>query len=132
MIYRRYDSNADDAENSCDNGDIDIGHISITGMDATNLKDTWPTMIFTLQGIDNGPPVTVQMPYRSYLESVGGDKYQLSVFATESDGAVLGANFMTGNNVIFDSENNRIGFSISDCNYQSVKPVGTRKMILAC
>jgi len=62
------------------------------------------------------------MPFRNYLESVG-DKFQFSIFATETEGAVLGANFMIGSNVIFDVEKNRIGFAYSECNYQSINPV---------
>ena len=65
------------------------------------------------------------MPYHNYLESVGGDKYQLSVYATEVDGAVLGASFMIGSNVIFDTQHKRIGFAYSECNYQSLRPYTT-------
>ena len=69
------------------------------------------------------------MPYHNYLESVG-DKYQLSVFATETDGAVLGASFMIGSNIIFDVEHNRIGFAYSECNYQSLKPYTTSSVVV--
>jgi len=34
---------------------------------------------------------------------------------------VLGANFITGYNVIFDSEHSRIGFALSECNYESLQ-----------
>ena len=98
------------------------------GMTAAKFKASLPTIIFTLKGISNNS-VTVMMPYHNYLESVG-DKYQLSVFATETDGAVLGASFMIGSNIIFDVEHNRIGFSYSDCNYQSLKPYTTTSVVV--
>ena len=37
-----------------------------------------------------------------YVDSVGGGKYAFRVYVTESSGAILGANFMTEMNVIFD------------------------------
>ena len=98
------------------------------GMTAAKFKASLPTIIFTLKGISNNS-VTVMMPYHNYLESVG-DKYQLSVFATETDGAVLGASFMIGSNIIFDVEHNRIGFAYSDCNYQSLKPYTTSSVVV--
>jgi hypothetical protein len=51
------------------------------------------------------------MPWTNYVDSVGGGKYAFRVYLTEGTGSVLGANFMNGYNVIFDAENNRVGFS---------------------
>jgi len=45
-------------------------------------------------------------------------KYHPIIYLTEGSGATLGANFMAGHDVLFDiSENNRIGFAVSDCSY---------------
>ena len=36
------------------------------------------------------------------MDSVGGGKYAFRIYLTEGAGTILGANFMTGMNVIFD------------------------------
>ena len=48
--------------------------------------------------------------------------YQFSIYTSEDDGTVLGANFMMGKNIVFDTDNKRIGFAASDCNYQTFQP----------
>ena len=41
-----------------------------------------------------------------------------SIFTTERQGTVLGANFMAGHDILFDiPENGKIGIAGSDCNY---------------
>ena len=44
---------------------------------------------------------------------------------TNPNGSILGANFIMGHNVHFDSSNNRIGFAESDCNYAAVTGIHT-------
>lgn len=85
-----------------------------------------PDIVFIMEGVD-GSDMTVVMPWSSYVDSVGGGKYAFRVYLTESSGAVLGANFMNGNNVIFDSEGKRIGFSPSVCKYEDFGIPLTRK-----
>jgi hypothetical protein len=43
--------------------------------------------------------------------------YTSRFYLTESRGSVLGANAMMGHNVLFDSDNGRIGWAESDCDY---------------
>jgi len=63
--------------------------------------------------------VLVVIPPDHYFEySTKGDTYHPRIYLTEPSGTVLGANFMAGHDVLFDiSENNRIGFAVSDCRY---------------
>jgi hypothetical protein len=41
------------------------------------------------------------------VDSVGGGKYALRVYLSEAAGTILGANFMSGMNVIFDEGERR-------------------------
>ena len=43
--------------------------------------------------------------------------YAFRIYLTEASGAVLGANFMTDHNVVFDIDRKRVGFAKADCNY---------------
>jgi hypothetical protein len=76
-----------------------------------------PNLLFTFQGID-GTPFTILMPWTSYVDSVGGGKYAFRIYLSEGQGVVLGANFMTGYNVIFDQDAGKIGFAKSNCKYE--------------
>jgi hypothetical protein len=63
------------------------------------------------------------MPWTNYLDNVGENLYDMRVGFTETRGAVvLGSNFMTGYNVIFDTEGGKIGFAQSTCNYEEFDP----------
>lgn len=71
-----------------------------------------------------GSTIDVVMPWTNYLDKVGEDLYNARVGFTEKDGAVvLGSNFMTGYNVIFDPEKEQIGFAPSSCNYEEFDPL---------
>eukprot|EP01006_Ploeotia_vitrea_P032593 TRINITY_DN64783_c3_g1_i1.p1 TRINITY_DN64783_c3_g1~~TRINITY_DN64783_c3_g1_i1.p1 ORF type:complete len:591 (+),score=-27.31 TRINITY_DN64783_c3_g1_i1:901-2673(+) len=76
-----------------------------------------PNIIFVLESVD-GTPFRVNMPWTNYVDSVGNNKYAFRVYLSEGSGAVLGANFMNGMNVIFDRDKNRIGFATSSCIYE--------------
>lgn len=67
--------------------------------------------------------IEIRMPPASYLDVVGDGQYAYRVYLSERQGAVLGANFMNGYNVIFDAEGGRIGFAKSTCNYEEFAPV---------
>ncbi len=75
-----------------------------------------PDVVFVLQGYD-GNPFEVVMPWTSYIDKVGQGKFAFRIYLTEGSGAVLGANFMNGYNVIFDRDQQRVGFAKSDCKY---------------
>ena len=101
--------------------DISQGPFSLpTDVGAEKFRKSLPSFVFSLQSSDSSSstPIEVVIPPGRYLESVGTDKYQLSVYATEPEGMVLGANFISGYNVIFETEKNRIGFAASECNYE--------------
>lgn len=81
-----------------------------------------------------GKSILVRMPPSNYMSRVETDSeidmsdldavahYQLNVFFTKKagGGAVLGANFMRGHDVLFDIDNNRIGFAVSTCEYEAL------------
>ena len=48
---------------------------------------------------------------------MGQGKFAFRIYLTEGSGAVLGANFMNGYNVIFDKDQRRVGFAKSECKY---------------
>jgi hypothetical protein len=78
-----------------------------------------PNLVWHFEGTD-GRPVIIRMPYTNIVDSDGGGAYTYKVLLTEGSGTVLGANFMTGYNMIFDVDGRRIGFAESDCKYESV------------
>lgn len=45
------------------------------------------------------------------------------IYFTETSGAVLGANFMSGKNVIFDPQGGRVGFAQSSCRFEDLTGV---------
>jgi hypothetical protein len=56
-------------------------------------------------------------PSHYYEYDEDKDQYTGRFYLTESSGSVLGANAMMGHNVLFDSDNGRIGWAESNCNY---------------
>ena len=88
--------------------------------------DALPTIVFKMEG-RYGEPVEVEMPPSSYTETApggGGNKRNFRVYVTEPRGTVLGANFMNDQNVIFDIQNQRVGFSKSDCHFRNHYHIG--------
>ena len=81
-----------------------------------------PDLVFVLEGAD-GQPFEIFMPWNNYVDSVGGGKYAFRIYLTEGAGAVLGANFMIGYNVIFDADGQRVGFAKSDCKFEDFSAV---------
>lgn len=81
--------------------------------------DALPTIIYSLQGLDGLPPIEIESLPSSYTESLGNGKYAFRIYLTETNGAILGANVMNNNNVIFDIDNRRIGFAPSLCQYNN-------------
>lgn len=45
-------------------------------------------------------------------------KYAFRIYLSEGQGVVLGANFMNGYNIIFDSDGKKVGFAKSNCKYE--------------
>jgi hypothetical protein len=76
-----------------------------------------PNLLFLFRGTD-GTSNIVEMPWTSYVDSVGGGKYAFRIYLSESSGTVLGANFMNGHNIIFDIDAKQIGFARSNCKYE--------------
>jgi hypothetical protein len=56
------------------------------------------------------------MPWENYIECADG-QCAGAIFLDNGQGAVLGANFMRGNDVVFDLERQRVGFAPADCAY---------------
>jgi len=72
---------------------------------------------------DNNNYIDIPMPPQNYLELNRG-RYASRIYLTEDEGVVLGANFMNEQNIIFDMDNQRVGFAKSRCDYNEV---GTKK-----
>ena len=83
--------------------------------------DRLPTVVYTLEGV-GGIPVEIECPPSSYAENVGGGKYAFRIYLTEPAGAVLGANFMTAHNVIFDIDKRRLGLVPASCQLEDDTP----------
>ncbi len=62
------------------------------------------------------------MPWENYIECADG-QCAGAIFLDNGQGAVLGANFMRGNDVVFDLERQRVGFAPADCAYTEL-PAG--------
>lgn len=61
--------------------------------------------------------VDIEFPPQHYLEAIASQrgKYIVRLYLTERNGAVIGANMMTGYNIIFDQFNSQVGFAKSHC-----------------
>jgi len=71
--------------------------------------------------VDPASPMDVLLavPATHYMEySPSKGTYTPRIYFTESAGGVIGANAMQGHNVLFDWENQRVGFAESSCEYQ--------------
>jgi len=86
-------------------------------LNAQQLKKL-PDIVFVLEGVADGENVEVVMSWSDYTDSVGTDEYVFRIYLFESSGAVLGANFMNGYNIVFDADGQRLGFVPSDCKYE--------------
>lgn len=91
----------------------DYGNTKMTFKDSEFAKI--PSITFVFKD-DNDSDVEVEMKPEAYMERVAS-KYVPRVYLTEGSGTVLGANFMQDHNVLFDTDNRRVGFARSDCNY---------------
>jgi hypothetical protein len=89
---------------------------SLTAAQAAAL----PSIFFDLSGGDDQGGATVEMPPSHYLDEVRAGTYRMRLYATESSGAILGANAMRDHDVIFDEENNRMGWVEADCHTPAV------------
>ena len=68
--------------------------------------------------------VTADVVHLFYLSEVekykNNTQHPTNKHTTQRSGGVLGANFMQGHDILFDWENNRVGFAPSNCNYDDV------------
>jgi hypothetical protein len=96
---------------------------SICYMSEEQVQD-FPTFFFQLKGVENNElvgswdeehpnDILVAFPPSRYLEKSGYCFRRRLYF--ESGRGVLGANFISGHDVHFDMDNNRIGFAESQC-----------------
>jgi hypothetical protein len=69
------------------------------------------------------------MPWENYIECADG-QCAGAIFLDNGQGAVLGANFMRGNDVVFDLERQRVGFAPADCAYVEA-PAGAAAVVPA-
>jgi len=118
----------------------------ITGFDYSNsgvpLTDEdiekLPTVLFQLRAeprlnddstpglageLDPSSPkdIIVAMPPTHYMEySSKKELFTSRLYFNNGYGGVLGANFMMGHEILFDMENQVVGFSESDCDYSTV------------
>lgn len=82
-----------------------------------------PDIVFKIFAGPGKPNVEVVMKWTDYIDKVDDGKYNFRVYLTEKDGVVLGANFMQGHNIVFDTENKRIGIAKAVCNYEPFEPL---------
>eukprot|EP00533_Pseudo-nitzschia_delicatissima_P005229 CAMPEP_0116103870 /NCGR_PEP_ID=MMETSP0327-20121206/14133_1 /TAXON_ID=44447 /ORGANISM="Pseudo-nitzschia delicatissima, Strain B596" /LENGTH=702 /DNA_ID=CAMNT_0003596045 /DNA_START=94 /DNA_END=2202 /DNA_ORIENTATION=+ len=61
--------------------------------------------------------VVVAIPASHYMEAMSDGTVSNRLYATETDGSVLGANALIGHDVMFDAQNMRIGWAESSCDY---------------
>jgi hypothetical protein len=74
-------------------------------------------------GLSNHSPrdIILAIPATHYMEYSGEDDiYTPRIYFSESNGGVLGANAMMNHDVLFDWENNRVGFAESTCDYDEL------------
>ena len=93
----------------------------VTEEDANNHLDNDADQVVGLAGSldpDHPRDVIVAVPPSHYMEYDEEDgKYTSRFYVTESGGSVLGANAIMGHDVLFDIDNDRIGWAESHCDY---------------
>lgn len=99
--------------------------LQITGVDYTQeaIHLTYaqvammPNLVITAEGV-NGDSVELVLPSSSYVDNLGGGKYAFRIYFQDDTGVVLGGNFFLEKNIIFDADNQRVGFAQSTCNFE--------------
>jgi hypothetical protein len=93
----------------------------------TEQLHSFPTIVYRLQAKHSSMNTSVEQKYveiefppQHYLEPVSGQKgkYIPRLYLTERNGGVIGANMMTGYDIVFDQMNLRVGFAKSHCKIQ--------------
>jgi hypothetical protein len=70
---------------------------------------------------DHPYDILIAFPPSHYMEyDIDTDKYTARFYISEKGGSVLGANAMMGHDVLFDIDNDRIGWAESDCDYTTL------------
>ena len=86
-------------------------------------KEKIPDIIFILKNKeDDHKIIELIMPASHYMDDLSNSKYAFRIYLTEASGGVLGANVMNGYNIIFDQDNQQVGFAESDCRYNDYIP----------
>ena len=81
---------------------------NLIGLASAELDDDRPT------------DVILAIPASHYMEyDPHADSYTSRLYFSEGSGGVLGANAMMGHDILFDWENQRVGFAESSCEYVS-------------
>ncbi|KAL7462147.1 hypothetical protein ACHAXS_002538, partial [Conticribra weissflogii] len=97
------------------------GDDSDLGDDPPGNPDDIPGYAGTVLSPDNPKDVVLAIPASHYLEYDPDNKnYVPRFYVEESSGSVLGANAMMGHDVYFDTENGRVGWAESDCDYNAL------------
>ena len=79
-------------------------------------QDRLPTIVLQLRGRSSNSSILVGIPPLNYVSSSTKKKLvETHVHMGSGSTITLGANFMSGYDVLFDVENNCIGFAPSDC-----------------
>ena len=92
----------------------DYGNTKITFTDEQFAK--LPVVSFAFKDV-NGKQVLIDMHPGAYMER-SAEQYVPRIYLTGDQGVVLGANFMQDRNVLFDKDNERVGFARSRCDYE--------------
>lgn len=97
------------------------GDDSNLGDDPSGNPDDIPGYAGTVLSPDNPKDVVLAIPASHYFEYDPDNKnYVPRFYVEESSGSVLGANAMMGHDVYFDTENGRVGWAESECDYDAL------------
>mmetsp|Transcript_18960 Transcript_18960/g.31428 ORF Transcript_18960/g.31428 Transcript_18960/m.31428 type:complete len:725 (-) Transcript_18960:130-2304(-) len=84
-----------------------------------------PTLLFHIEAApstsSDSETITVAFPPTHYMEyDLASSTYTCRIYFDYAHKADLGANFMMGHDIMFDVENDRIGFAESECDYKGL------------
>ncbi|CCI42826.1 unnamed protein product [Albugo candida] len=80
-----------------------------------NAKDALPTITLVFAGVNEENDLQLTIPASSYLIPTGKDTYSAGIQFTERTGGVLGSRIFADYNVIFDLDQDVIGFAHASC-----------------
>ncbi|EQC28805.1 hypothetical protein SDRG_13486 [Saprolegnia diclina VS20] len=82
---------------------------------------SFPPFEISLRGIDGTSSAILRIPASQYIVANNQGQLCSTIFFTEANGGVIGANMMIGHEFVFDLDAQRVGFAPANCDYRGLE-----------